>query len=401
MAKKNKIQVKVPLWIHLLRPFIKFYYRRILHYKQKEKIIIPDNEPSIVLSNHVTDFDGIFLHCECNKFLYTISTDNVFNNKNYKFLKSLGMIAKRKGLTDIASTKEMMKVVMGGGSLLLFPEGNRSYAEFQFFISEGLIGFIKKFKLTIILHNIHGGFGVNPRFGNTRRKGPFYGEIKRVLKYDEYKDMSLEELTKIVRDNLKVYDSDSNIEYLSDQKAEYLERMFFVCPKCGKISSLRSEGNYIHCDSCGLSVEYTTKLKLRSDDKDFKFNRLVDWYDYQRKFLRELEIKDNEIIFEDDNVLLMKANPFQEKTEIGTGKLTLTNKKMKVGDVTFNVHDIEIASPMSGRNLIFTYQNNSYQIHGEERFNALKYVLIFNKLDTIMKELKTDDYYPIEGELYK
>ena len=50
---------------------------------------------------------------------------------------------------------------------------------------------------------------------------------------------------------------------------------------------------------------------------------------------------------------------------------------------------------MSGRKLCFTYGEDNYQIKGPKRFNALKYALIFHKLDTKMHRENTDNYYNI------
>ena len=54
-----------------------------------------------------------------------------------------------------------------------------------------------------------------------------------------------------------------------------------------------------------------------------------------------------------------------------------------------------IASPVSGRNLCITIKEDNYVIRGQERFNALKYVLMFNKLDTTMKLEGIDKYFNI------
>ncbi len=397
--KKRKVRIRVPLWIHLLRPLFWIYYHGILKYTQKSKYKIQKGETAIILSNHQTDLDALYLHCAFNRFVYTVATDNIFNKKSSKWLKLVGVFPKRKGLTDITATMEMTRITSNGGTLLLFPEGNRSYAEFQFYISD-IAQFIRKYKLTVILHNIHGGFGTSPRFGNKRRKGPFYGEVKRVLHFRDYENWTNEELIHVIREELKVYDSESGNLYKSEQRAEYLERMFFICPKCGKVSTLRSEGNYISCDSCGLKVEYTEDLHLRSEDEKFKYTKLVEWYDFERKWIRDFEVNPGEIIFKDVDATLVEAIPFGERIELTHGDITLTDKDFNVGSYHFDVKDIEIASPVSGRNLVFTCSGKAYQIRGNERFNALKYVFMFNRLDTIMNNKKTDSYYRVDGELY-
>lgn len=393
--KKAKIHIKEPFFIQILRVFVHPFVRLFLGYKNKDKYYAKKGEKVFVLSNHQTDYDPILVRLAFNRYLYTVATDNIFaNKKTAKWLTRLGGIPKRKGLADINAVRKMIDISRHGGSILLFPEGNRSYAEFQYYITENIVNMLKKMQATIVLFNIHGGFGSFPRFGSKRRIGPFYGQIKKVLKYEEYIKMSDQELYDLILDNLKVYDSESNAEYNSNSRAEYLERMFFVCPKCGKAHHLRSEGNFIRCDNCGLTVEYRKDLHLISDDSSFSFSRLVEWYDYQKQWVKEYKIKNNEeIIFSDENVEVYLANPFENRELLTKGKLVLTGQSICVNNVKFSLNDLEIASPVSQRKLCITVNDKNYEFKGEERFNALKYVLMFNHLDTKMKKNKIDHYF--------
>ena len=397
MKKEKKIRIKEPFWIKLLRLFVRPIAYFKWGYRIKSKYKAKKGENIIVLSNHQTDLDPILIRLSFNRFLYTVATDNIFSNPNtVKWLTRLGAIPKRKGLIDIKSTVAMSNIAEHGGSLLLFPEGNRSYAEFQFYIADNFAKLLKSLKATIVLFNLHGGFGVMPRFGSKqKRKGPFYGRIKRVIKYKDYENLTVEELNEVVKENLEQFDADDMHLYKSKARAEYLERMYFVCPKCGDIHSLRSEGNILKCHNCGLEVEYTEELTLRSNDPEFKFIKLNDWYEYQKQWIRDYQIKHGEIIFEDENVTLSLSNPYQPKEELAVGHLSLTDERLIVDNIAFDVKDIVIASPVSGRNLCITIKDDNYVIRGEERFNALKYVFMFNKLETRMKLEGIDKYFNI------
>ena len=398
--KKKRVRKIQTLYYHLLKPFgwliaiFKYHYKVVNRYK------LAKGERAVLLSNHQTDLDPVFVQLPFNRLFHTVATDNIFK-KGFicRFLNALGAIPKRKGQVDLRSAMEMGRVIKEGGSLLLFPEGNRSYAEFQYFIANDIGKHLKRYQATIILFNLHGGFGKSPRFAHKNRKGPLYGEIKRILKYDEYKDMSDEELFRIIKDNLKVYDSDSGHLYRSKRKAEYLERMLFACPICKAKSSLVSKGNYVRCSSCGLEVQYTENLYLVSDNPDFKFNRLVDWYNFQKDWIKDLKINDGETIFEDKKVVLSSVNPFEKKRKISKGDMSVTDKELIIDKISFDLKDIEIASPVSGRKLVFTCLGQNYEVRGEPRFNALKYVLLFNKLDTKMKADKIDNYFSLEKEI--
>ena len=393
----KKIFIKEPAWIAFLKPLARVFARIKWGYKLKGKYKAAEGENVLVLCNHQTDLDPVLVRLSFNRFLYTIATDNIFSDpKTVKWLTRLGAVPKKKGIADLRSIFTMTSIANSGGSLLLFPEGNRSYAEFQFYIAENFGKLLKNLKCTIVLFNLHGGFGSYPRFGSKkRRKGPFYGEIKKVLKFEEYENMPIEELTQIVKENLWVNDADSGFSYKSNKKAEYLERMYFVCPKCGDIHSLKSEGNYLKCHNCGLEVEYTEKLTLKSKDPTFTWTKLIDWYEYQKQWVRDYQVEKGKIIFEDEDVTLTLSNPYQTKELLNQGKLILTDEQLSVGDTHFDLKDILIASPVSGRNLCLTIKDENYVIRGQERFNALKYVLMFNKLDTRMKKENLDKYFNI------
>ena len=393
---KNKVRTKEPILLRLLKPLIAFYTKVFLGFKYNYNFELDKNEKLVVLSNHQTDLDPVFVRVGLKRFFYILSTDNIYSKKlTSKFLTLMGGIPKRKGVPDFESIKRILEISKEGGSVCIFPEGNRSYAEFQFYIAPNFASLLLKMKATIVLYNIHGGFGSFPRFGAKRRKGPFYGEVKRILRYEQYKDMGVDELTSIIKDNLRVFDSESGALYKSNRRAEYLERMLFTCPKCGKLHTLESKGNYIKCNNCGLEVEYTEDLKLRSVDKDFKYIRLVEWYDYQKEVIRNMEINE-EVIFTDQDVELAVVNPFKRYKVLAKGELKLYKDKFSVGDVILDVSNVMSASPMSGRKLCITYNGDNYQLKGNKRFNALKYAFIFHRLDTKMHRELLDNYYIID-----
>ena len=397
MEKKDK-----PFKHPLLFPFAKFWFglyaRIVLGYRKKSRFRIQKGEKIVVLSNHQTDLDPLLVMLSFNKMLRCLATDNTFAGKKAaKWMTYLGAIPKRKGLADIKSTMEMMKYSNLGDSLLFFPEGNRCFADFQFFISDRIGKMLKSFKSTIVLFNLRGGFGVMPRMGSKRRKGPFAGEIKAILQYEDYKDMDDIELFNIIKDNLKVYDSESGNLYKSKARAEYFERLFFICPKCQSISTVYSKGHYLRCHNCDMEIEYTEDLHLKS--KDVSFTTLVEYYNYQKKFVREHDFSKDEVIFTDEKVSLTLANPYQDKVKMEEeSKVTLTNKELIFDHHKFEIKDILIASPVSGRKLVFTIGDNNYTIKGNERFNAIKYVFLFNKLDTLMRNKEVDQYFSIKED---
>ena len=111
-----------------------------------------------------------------------------------------------------------------------------------------------------------------------------------------------------------------------------------------------------------------------------------------------MEIKEDEVIFSDDNVKIITADPYKKRTTIYSGKIELTDKQLKYGYNAFNLKEISNSSVVSGRKLVFTYEDRQYMLIGHMRFNPVKYAFIFNKLETKMKEKNFDKYFNLKED---
>ena len=284
----------------------------------------------------------------------------------------------------------MLQIIQEGGSVGVFLEGNRTYAEFQYWVSPTFIRFLRQAKVKVLLFTFHGGTGSMPRWARKPRKGKFYGDIAREIPYEEYANWSDEEFLKIIMDSIRVFDSETGKKYASPIRAEYLEKFLFVCPVCGKKDHLRSEGSHIHCDACGLDVEFGEDLHLHSENPNFTFSTLNEWYEYSKKWVREYEPE--EIIFEDEGKLLQYRH-FEKKITLFEGKAVLTPTEFRFGNRVIPVSLISSASPFSGGKLIFSDGEKDYIFAGHERFNPVKYVLMFHRLSPSFD--KSDHYFTL------
>ena len=367
---------------------------KIMYGYKRKKYKLDKKQGYFIISNHQALLDPLFVAMTFKKPVYFVATDNLFNQKFVSFwLKWLvNPIPKRKATIDATCLKNCLKVAKENGTVGLFVEGNRAYGDFQFYIDPSIAKLVKKMNLPVILYNLKGGFGVDPRWGKKNRRGKFTVEVKRELSIEEINSLSNEELHEIICKELKVFDCDSNEIYRSKERAEYLERQFFVCPKCGKMQTLYSKGNHICCFECNLKVEYTENLLLKSDDTEFKFKKLSEWYQYQIDYIKELNIVDD-IIFNDEDVEIYYSNTNQKRTLITKGKLILTKDYFKINDKIINVREITAASPVGGFKLMLSTEDNNYLLKGKERFNPVKYALILNVLESPIKERGGDKYY--------
>lgn len=381
------------IFLILLKPLLAIKYG----YRVKNKYKIKKGEPVLVLSNHQTDLDPLFVHWSFNKVLNTVATDTIFKKGFFGWnLKKLGAIPKRKGLVDLSTNIAIIRSLNRGSSVLLFLEGNRTYADFQFYISNKIAKLLKSVKCPIVIYNIHGGTGSSPRFASKTRKGKMYGEVKMVLKPEEYLKMSDEELSNLVISSLRVIDAESGELYKSNKRAEYLERMFYICPHCGAFSSLKSIGNNIKCTKCDFEMEFGEDLKLHKVSIQGPEISMKEWYNLQKQWTLNCVPAKGQVIFKDKNIELVSADAYEKRKKLYKGDIVLSDTELVFGDIKFPLININIASPISGTRFAFSDGEHNYLVRGFDRFNPLKYVLMFNRLETNMKLKNNDNYYRLE-----
>ena len=376
----------------MVRPIARILARKF--YFKTKAVKLPKKQNYLILSNHQSYLDPVFLALTIKRPIYFVTSDALRSQKWYMRLLfyCFAPIPKRKGFADVTCIRTMREVAKEGGTVAIFPEGNRQWTDSQFYIDRAVVKLVRMMKLPLILYNIRGGYGMQPRWSKAKRKGKHTGGIREIIPWEEVSAMSDDDLYERIRLGLKVIDSESGELYKSDERAEYLERELFVCPKCGAESTLHSHGNDVTCEQCGLTATYGEDLHLTSSDPDFHFDRLVDWYEFQQQYVREYDLDSTEVLLSDENVTLYDKTE-QQRVVVAQGKLTLTKNALSVGDCVIPTSEIFGGSTQDSGKLLFNVGNKSYMAVGAERFNAIKYLLFFNRVCQKVVEQGGDKYY--------
>lgn len=383
----------------IFRPVFKLHFR--MKYNLKVKVYKEIDYPALILSNHVTSLDPFIVGSYFKKPLYYMASVDLFQHffvgKLIKFLVNPIPKAKSKK-SDLTAIKSCIKVARENGTICIFPEGNRTVTGKLGNIDKSIAKLVKTLKLPVILFNIHGGYGTEPRWGQGVRKGKMHCEIKKILTYEEYKDLELDELYNIIVENLRVDDLNYHNCYKSKKNAMYLERVLYVCPVCQSFHSLKSKGNQIKCVNCGMEAKYNSDLTLSSDDKLFKIKNISEWYDFEIDAAKKLQVKDC-FIYEDDAFLTM-PRLYKSKKKLGFGKLRIYNdcfefitKDEKV-TYKFEFENVEAVTYLGKKKMNIYYNGDTYQVFNKKDSCFLKYVHMYyinkNKIEN-----KEDDFIGI------
>ena len=382
MARKKWIKKRHRPIFAILRGIFRLHTKIRYNYKAVKSDI---KGPCLIMCNHVTTFDPVFAALSFKCPVYFVAMDDLFNMKVSPLLKYLvAPIPKKKSQADMQTIRDCIAIMKEGGAVCVFPEGNRILSGDQWPMTEAVAKFVKISKYPLVIYNIEGGYGSDPRWGHTKRKGKMRGFVKLVLTPQEYKDMSNEQLYRTICDNLRVNDVSSGQKFKSKKRAEYIERVLYRCPNCGKVSTIVSENERFKCNNCDSSWAYTEDLHIVPNDK---FSTIYDWHEWEKGETERMSRDCLGIIFEDENVEFYKSIRFRKKKKIMDGRLSVTARGLTITDRTsiayFPFADIDGIVLVHRNKFDFYYKGRTYQIKGDERFCSVKYVHLYDGVKNV------------------
>lgn len=376
----------------LLIPFLS-PYSRLKYHINIEKFKEQQNRPYLILYNHQTAFDQFFVDISFKGPIYYLATEDIFSigwvSSLIRYL--VAPIPIKKQTMDLSAVKSCIRVAKEGGSIAIAPEGNRTYSGRTEYMNPSIAALAKKLGLPIALYRIEGGYGVHPRWSNVVRKGRMCSYVSDVIMPEEYAHLSKEELFERIQRGLYVDEANDQWVYEHPHRAEFLERVLYVCPDCG-LSAFESHKDKVTCQKCGKTVTYGTTTKLQGGGCDFPFSYVAEWYDYQKEYINQLDLSTycaqplyREPIDLYEVILYKKKRLIKKKAEfcLYGDRMTVSGVDSVDADWTF---DSLSAVTVLGKNKLNVYADGKvYQIKGGDRFNALKYVHIFHRYKNIRK----------------
>lgn len=351
--------------------------------------------PMLVVSNHNTDFDPIFVGMSFKEHMYFVASEHIFRWGIVSRLLNgvFAPIARRKGTTDAQAAMQIMRRLRAGQNVCLFAEGNRSFNGVTGPIFPATGKLARSAKAALVTYRMQGGYLLTPRWSTERRKGSVTGELVHVYTNDELRKMTDAEIETAITNDLyeNAFERQRSLmlPYRGKRLAEGLENALYICPKCGAIGKLKGKGNSFRCD-CGLAVTYDEYGFFQGEDAPFE--TVLEWDKWQDEKLRSVVAgaKDSPetVLFFDEDQRLMRLGEDHGMTEVAYGKLTATLDGLAVGD---NVIPFDTVSDMAlvGRNnIVFSCGNLSYEIRAKKRFRCCgrKYLSLYNILKAQSRE---------------
>lgn len=356
-----------------------------------EKFKDQGKRPYLIVMNHQTAYDQFFVALTFNRPVYYLASEDIF---------SLGWVSRliewlvapipiRKQTTDLQAVKNCIRIAKEGGTICLAPEGNRTFHGKPVYINPAIGGLAKKLGLPIAIFRIEGGYGIHPRWSDVVRKGNMRSRVSRVIEPEEYADLSNKQLFELICSQLHVNEACVTGEYHHEKNAEFLERVFYVCPKCG-LSEFESNGDILRCKKCGLAVRHLPTKELEGLGSPFPHRFVADWYEWQNDYINSLDLLNmtNEPLYE-ESVRLSLVHACKDKQILKENAvIRLYGDRVTVDDREFRFDTIS-ALTILGKNKLNLYDGSEIlQIKGSKRFNGLKYLNFYHRY----KNMTTGDH---------
>ena len=399
MAKKKKWVLFRHRVVTALAKLVIGPYTRLKYGIKIGKFKIEKDRAYLILYNHQTAFDQFFIGLAFNKPVYYVASEDLFSNGFVSKLMrwAVAPIPIKKQATDARAVLDCLRVKKEGGTIAIAPEGNRTYSGKTEYINPAIAGLARTMKLPIIFYRLEGGYGVQPRWSDVVRKGKMRSYVSRIMEPSEYASLSDEEFAKVIRQELWQNECEAEGVFHHKKLAQYIERAYYVCPCCG-LSTFHSELDEVWCERCGVKARYTPEKKLLPVQGSFPFATTAEWYDYQTQFIKDLDLTPYEenVIYREKAAFFEVALCNNKKPLCEGAEIELYGNRINVlaGEYSVELPFSEVrAVTVLGRNKLNIYFGDRVlQFKGSERFNAVKYVQIFNHYKNVEKGDKDAEF---------
>jgi len=361
----------------LLRPLVYPYLKIKFGYTYEKAKNLP--ETYIVLSNHTTDYDPIFVAMSFPKFMHFIASEHV---ARWNFLSTLinfafAPIWRYKGSVAASTVIDVFKKVKEKKNVALFAEGARTWDGITGPILPSTGKMVKKARCGLVTYKIVGGYFASPRWSQSNtRKGYVHGAPVNVYTQEQLEAMTVDEINEAINRDLYEDAYDRQMKepriYKGKNLAKYMENLLFICPKCGKIDTIQTYDNKVTCSACDLSFTYNEYGMLEGSS----FKTVKELSDWQR--LETANIAKTDVVYTASGGRMITVKKHEE-TLVAEGPVTLSRTSLICGDTEIPLGEISDMSIHGRRGLVFTAQKQYYELIPSQEANALKFLWLYEE----------------------
>jgi 1-acyl-sn-glycerol-3-phosphate acyltransferase len=248
----------------------------ILRYFQLQPVNagkIPATGAGIILANHSTLFDPIWVYAMLRRPVYFAATEDLFRKRALgMIIRWFGAFPKRKAASDLTALRSIFDIAKTGGLIGVFPEGVRSWDGSNQPLYPGIAKLIRKLHVPVYVCRLEGAYLVYPRWARSWRHLPVRGVFSRLYEPDTIPGDDQAILADIAA-AIRTPDFDIPLVNPRGQKglAVNVTRVLYRCPSCGTQEGLKLvrpfSTNRVECSSCFSSWIIDVGCRIASADE--------------------------------------------------------------------------------------------------------------------------------------
>ena len=342
------------------------------------------NEPFVMLYNHVTDLDIVWIIDAFRTHMYCLASEHMVRFPVVgRIIKwAFNPIIIKKGNTGTAAVMEIHRVIKAGHNVLMSPEGVRSGNGLTNPLVPATAAVLKKLRCNVVTVRIHGGYFTSPRWGKGIRRGRI--SVEKIAEYskDDIAKMSAEEFEAHINEDIYedayAYNEKVKIAYKGKKLAESIESQLFMCPLCKKTLSIHSKKNSFFCD-CGMKASIDEYGIIKGEG--IPFDTVTKWDAWQTDELEKMDVTSDDFAISSDNLKLFEINEHKLR-EADSGTLTLTKDSLTVNNTSIPIDEISGYSIVGfGKLLIVASGKRYYEISNKKmRYPGIMYIKLLAKI---------------------
>lgn len=361
---------------NFLRALLRRPFEMLFHFRHEDFSL---DQPTIVVCNHVTNFDVILASlCAPGYHMHFVASEHMFRKGILSwFLKVVfDPISRRKGVSGADTVMACLRKLKTGKSVFIFAEGETSWDGRTHAIFPGIGRMARISGARLITYRLEGGYLSAPRWGKGIRRGNMQGRVAGIYRPEELKAMPPEQIeSRISRD---IYEdawqrqAENPVIYKSRRRAEKMEAVLFLCPKCGGFGTLKSHRHTLSC-TCGLQTEVTPYGTFSQEQP---FPNLAAWDAWQRQKMEELLSFGNLPTLSDPDISLFALDEADHGQRlVCTGTLQLRQNVLRIGQEAFPLETISGMGLVMGNAMVFHADGRYLELRAKEKMCMRKYFL--------------------------
>ena len=347
---------------------------------------LPEGKAAVVVCNHVTNFDPVFLALASpTRPLTYVASEHILRDRPMlrKLLYALfDPIPRRKAASAVDTCRKTVRALRDGKTVVLFAEGETTWNGRTAPLQRGTAVLVKAAGAPLITYRFHGGYLAAPRWGKGLRRGKITGRVTGKWTAEQLKAMSTDEVSALIEEGIRedafAAQHRERVTYHTRRgnRLRQIEALLFLCPQCRQIGTLRGEGDRIRC-ACGLCVRADECLLLEAGAL---FPGFTAWDDWQTATLRQMARENGTMELHEcrEGLRMMEIMPDQSCRQVAAGRLGMNRERMCIGSWELKLADIREMATLQNRKLAISTREHYYELQAAKACCLRKYLLLWH-----------------------